>query len=356
MRRFLHWKAGIALGIPIMILLMTGVHLLSYLRAPLNPNLPQDVIIAIPPGASFNKILHILEDHQLIVHPSLFQMIALFRGDASRIKAGEFSIDPHWTPEQLLEHLIAGKNCLYKVTVPEGWSYEEIVDRLLSKGLGTKKRYLELFTDPEFLAKTGWSNVPSLEGLLFPETYHFAKHHTEENILLAMVNELNKHLGPEYRERSKELNMSDYQILILASIVEKETGQEQDRPLIAAVFHNRLKKKMRLDSDPTVIYGLKNFDGDLTRRHLKTYSLYNTYKFNGLPPSPIASPGKASIYSTLYPAKVNYLFFVARGDGSSNFSSDLRSHNRAVWRYQLKNEPKPQQKKIKIQKEKDAHL
>jgi len=149
-----------------------------------------------------------------------------------------------------------------------------------------------------------------------------------------MIAQYRKVFNTDFQQRAEEIGLGEYEVLTLASIVEKETGADSDRPKIAAVFHNRLKRRMRLDSDPTVIYGLKDFNGNLTRKHLRARTPYNTYKRYGLPPTPISNPGKASLQSVLYPAENKFLYFVARGDGSSKFSKTLREHNKAVWYFQ----------------------
>mgnify|MGYP002524983161 CR=1 FL=1 len=162
--------------------------------------------------------------------------------------------------------------------------------------------------------------------MLFRSTYFFSRAETEREVLSAMIDQYRRVFNSDFQKRAKEIGMSEYNVLTLASIVEKETGIDSDRPLIASVFHNRLNRRMRLDSDPTVIYGVKNFDGNLTRKHLRTPTPYNTYTRYGLPPTPISNPGRASLHSVLYPAEKKYLYFVARGDGSSEVSKIRRRH------------------------------
>ncbi|MBF0352400.1 MAG: endolytic transglycosylase MltG [SAR324 cluster bacterium] len=305
-----------------------------YLNTPVGES-DEETIVEIPPGASFRQVSNLLADKKLVSWPWLFDILAYVRGDEAKIKAGEFEVHGNWNPNELLNYLIAGKSRIYKITIPEGLRYTEITDRLVEQGLGRQERYRQLFNNRSLLAKTGWKDATTLEGMLYPETYFFTKLQTEEQILLKMVEQLNHHYPESYHKRAEELGWQDYKILIIASIIEKETGQERDRPFIAAVFHNRLKKNMRLETDPTVIYGLTDFSGNLTKKHLKTYTPYNTYRIKGLPPTPIASPGEASIHSALYPAEVDYLYFVAKGDGTTFFSSNLKTHNRAVKHYQI---------------------
>ncbi len=319
---------------------------ISYLESPISGSSEShEIMITIKRGASFKEIVRVLKSQKLLKKPAWFQGLAYLRGDISRIKAGEFIVDGSWTPGQMLDHLIAGRTRLYRITFPEGVRYKEAVQRLVEAGLGDLDRFMELFKDQDMLQLIGWPEAISLEGFLFPDTYFFSKHQTEEEMIRTMLNQFMKYLPLDYESRTLELGLTPYETLTLASIIEKETGKDSDRPLISAVFHDRLKKKMRIESDPTVIYDIEDFDGNLTRKHLKTNTPHNTYRIRGLPPGPIANPGKSSIHSALYPAKVNYLYFVATGDGSSYFSSDLRSHNRAVWRYQIhRNRQKKQAK------------
>jgi UPF0755 protein len=188
--------------------------------------------------------------------------------------------------------------------------------------------------DPGLINRFG-INAPSMEGYLFPETYFFPKHLGGEEIIQTMVSRFEKTFPLEWRERAKTLNLTEHEVVTLASIIEKETGKGDERNLISAVFHNRIKRGMPLQSDPTVIYALPNFNGNLTRKHLSYLSPYNTYRVRGRPPGPIANPGTQSIEAALYPADVNYFYFVSKNDGSHYFSKTLGEHNRAVQLYQM---------------------
>ena len=313
----------------------------SFLRNPISElQKPDSKVIVIPSGAGFRKVVQILTENNLIDQPLYFHLLAYYRNAFSQIQAGEFEIQSHWTPNQLLDYLVEGRPQLHRVTVPEGLIFEEIAARLVKAGLGKMETYRTLKTNldlrklVEITVLADNPVVPSMEGFLFPETYFFSKNASEIMILTTMIAQFNQNYTEANRQRASKLGFSDYEVIILASMIEKETALEQDRYLVSAVFHNRLKRKMRLESDPTVIYGIKDFDGNLTRRHLKKPTPYNTYTNSGLPPSPICNPGKASIESTLHPADVDYLYFVARGDGSTQFSSNLKNHNKAVQRYQ----------------------
>jgi len=170
---------------------------------------------------------------------------------------------------------------------------------------------------------------------LFPETYLFTPGIDETRLFTMMVKQLQQKLSPELLKKAKKLNLDQHQLLTLASIIERETGDAEEMPLISSVFHNRLRKGIQLQTDPTVIYGIKDFDGNLTRKHLQTPTPYNTYIIRGLPPGPIASPGLSALQAAAVPAETKYLYFVSRGDGSHEFSATLKEHNQAVRKYQL---------------------
>ena len=321
----------------IFVLLGAGVYLHDYYyRSTLTlSNEQESITIFIPQGSSFLKVIQILESQEVIDSPFLFEIVARLQGVQSKFKAGEYQIFKNWSPKQILESLVSGKSRLYRFTIPEGLTYSEIVNRLVALNFGDRNTFMSLQQSPALLQKlSGFPQAENLEGFLYPETYFFSKFYSEEQILGRMVDEFVKHYPLSFHQQAMQLGYSNYDILILASMIEKETGIARDRATISSVFHNRLKKNMRLESDPTVIYGIENFDGNLTRKHLKTRHRYNTYTNFGLPPQPIANPGRASIYSALYPQETEFYYFVARGDGSSQFSQTLKEHNRAVWIYQ----------------------
>ena len=194
--------------------------------------------------------------------------------------------------------------------------------------------FIQAATDTTRVRQIGLEGE-TFEGYLFPDTYFFPKEVTIERIISTMVKRFWSVFVPEWQARAKDLGLTVHQVVTLASIIEKETGAPFERPIISSVFHNRLKKKMRLESDPTVIYGIKNFDGNLTRKHLTTPTPYNTYKIRGLPSGPIASPGGASLEAALYPDDTKFIYFVSRKDRTHQFSTNLKQHNRAVQKYQL---------------------
>jgi UPF0755 protein len=205
-------------------------------------------------------------------------------------------------------------------------------------GFDSARDFYQSTLDKELLKKLG-IQADTFEGYLFPDTYYFPKNVRRDQIIQTMVDRFRSVFNREWQARSKALGYSVHEIVTLASIIEKETGEGSERPVISSVFHNRLRRRMRLEADPTVIYGINNFNGDITRKDLETPTPYNTYKIEGLPPGPIASPGFASLSAALYPADTAYIFFVAKGDRTHHFSTTYKEHNRAVRKYQLKNRP-----------------
>ena len=334
---FNNWKRLLAgtLVIGATSFLILAGYLYSIYHSPIMSNDEgNSTIILIPRGSTFDSVTAGLRNKGMLAHPRLYRYLANQLRVHSRVQSGEFEIQHHWNTAELLQFLVSGKSIRHRVTIPEGHNYADIAERLSQAQLADKEILLSLKNDPDLLRKTGVTEATSLEGFLFPETYFFSRAETEQQILSAMIAQYRRVFNADFQQRADEIGMSEYEILTLASIVEKETGTDSDRPIIASVFHNRIKRRMRLDSDPTVIYGLKKFNGNLTRKHLRAKTPYNTYTRYGLPPTPISNPGRASIESVLYPAKGNFLYFVARGDGSSKFSKTLREHNKAVWYFQ----------------------
>ena len=332
-----NWKHFLASLLVIIIagMLALGGYIYKIYYDPIkSSDLENSSIILIPRGSTFDSVTASVREKGLLPYPRLYDFLAKQLKVYSRVQTGEFEIQHRWNTFELLKFLISGKSLRYRITIPEGKNFNDIAERLSLAKLADKEIILSLKHDPGLLLKTGVPEATSLEGFLFPETYFFSRAETEKQILSAMIAQYRKVFKNNFLQRAKEIGMGEYDVLILASIVEKETGIDTDRPMIASVFHNRIKRRMRLDSDPTVIYGLKDFNGNLTRKHLRTPTPYNTYRRYGLPPTPISNPGKASINSVLYPAENKFLYFVARGDGSSKFSKTLREHNKAVWYFQ----------------------
>ena len=299
-----------------------------------------DQVFIVKEGSSLKEVAGDLEKAGLITNKTLFVLWTRVKGYGKDIRAGEYSLSPAMAPVQLLETLRKGFVVLHPVTIPEGLNRVQIADVLSAKGLADKKRFLELTQDRALLQQYGISG-PSFEGYLFPDTYHFSRGTPTLAILDAMVKRFKQVVTP-LMEKSQGSGMKLEDVVILASIVEKETGKPEERPLIASVFLNRLRVGMRLESDPTVIYGLENFDGDLKKKDLTEKTPYNTYVIYGLTPGPIANPGLESIKAVMDPARTDYLFFVSRNDGSHHFSKTLAEHNRAVESYQKRRGKSPE--------------
>jgi UPF0755 protein len=317
----------------------SGITLYRYADEP-GAAMDHQVIFAIAPGEGFDSLIARLLTEKLISSPYKFKLLARIKGDDKKLKAGEYNLSAAMTPNQILEVLVGGKSFLYRLTIPEGYDAKQIAAEVAAQHLGDAKTFLDLVANPE-TASLLMIDARSLEGYLFPDTYFFPRGVSALTIVSKMAARFKEQFKPEWYARARELNLSVHEIVTLASIIEKETGDPAERPLISSVFHNRLKKKMRLESDPTVIYGIEDFDGNIKRSHLRTPTPYNTYVIRGLPPGPIASPGLAAIEAALYPSDTNYIFFVSKKDNTHHFSATIEEHTRAVRKYQLRRRGKP---------------
>jgi len=291
------------------------------------------VDLVVEPGTPPRGVAQAVNDAGVEISPLLLYWWFRWSGEARQIKAGNYEITQGTTPRSLLRKLVRGDEALRAVTLVEGWTFKQVRSALLKEEqLTHDTRGIE----PDLIMKS--LDRPGLhpEGRFFPDTYTYAKGSSDFAVLKRALRAMDKKLAAAWAQRAPDTPLtSPEQALILASIVEKETGRASDRPLIAAVFSNRLKIGMMLQTDPTVIYGLGDqFDGNLRRRDLQTDTPWNTYTRAGLPPTPIAMPGKSALLAAVQPAPSKALYFVARGDGSSEFSADLAAHNRAVNKYQ----------------------
>ena len=290
------------------------------------------VTVVIPRGVGVRQIGALLAEHELIRNDIRFLVLARLTHAGTRLQAGEFSIPRGLRPAEVLDLLAEGKAVQHLVTIPEGLTMEEVAAVFADKGWVTRKQFLTLCRDPAFIHHLGLQQ-DQLEGYLFPDTYALVHGKSEANsIITQMVHrffQVWKEIAPQ--EKS---TLTRHQIVTLASIVEKETANPAERPLIARVFLNRLHRSMRLQSDPTVTYGLPAFNGNLTRKDLRRATPYNTYVIDGLPPGPICNPGRAALEAILHPADSTALYFVSKNNGSHQFSTTLKEHNRAVRKYQ----------------------
>ncbi len=252
------------------------------------------------------------------------------------LKAGEYALPVPLSPKQALSLLIAGRVHLRSITIAEGLTRTETAEHLEASGFADKAKFLAVSADSARISSLD-PEAQNLEGYLFPETYRFPKGASEGAIVAAMTDQFMRTFAEEWKTRTIELGMSVREIVILATLIEKETSKPEERFLVSAVFHNRLRIRMKLDCDPTIVYALKQigeYTGRLRYKDLKYDSPYNTYLYGGLPPGPIANPGRAALEAALFPADVDYFFFVSRNDGSHHFSRTYREHQNAVNTYQ----------------------
>lgn len=287
--------------------------------------LPAEILL-VQRGDSISSLVDSLHD-QSPVSAFLFRGYARLTANRGHIKAGEYRLDAGLTFPDLLAKLRSGDVIQRQITFPEGWTTEQWIAQLTQIPLLTNNSAVEI--------QAAIGDVSEWEGRLYPDTYSFTRGESASAVLSRARNKMNRVLDDVWLSRSSDAEVTTKdEALILASLIEKETGYEPDRAIIASVFNNRLAQGMKLQSDPTVIYGLKDFDGDLRRRHLSQSHPYNTYVVRGLPAGPICNPGRASLEAALNPPATPYLYFVAQGDGRSYFSTNLDEHNRAVTRYQ----------------------
>lgn len=326
--RYLAW-----LLIPIfLVLVWVSVDLLYFLRTPASSD-PVEVIVEVPIGTSLPALTVMLEEKGVVRNAAKFRWLARLKGAANKIKAGEYQLSTGLRPIELLDKLVRGEIILHQITFPEGYTIKQMAQLLAAQNLAEADLFIAATTDADFVHQLG-IQASSLEGYLFPDTYRFARGLPAESIVRSMVTRFGEYFGPAQEDQARQLGYTRHQVVILASVVEKETAVAAERPLIAGVFMNRLRRRIRLQSDPTVIYGIKDFDGNLTRVHLNTDSPYNTYTRQGLPAGPICNPGAASIEAALNPTPTPYLYFVAKKDGTHHFSATLAEHNAAVLRHQ----------------------
>ena len=328
----------------VVVLLAFGLllfQLISFQQETLNLS-SEDQTFTIKSGSSIKAIAQQLSQEAIIDDPWLFILMARLKDVDTKIRAGEYRLETNFTTTKLLEKFTSGVSIQYSFTIIEGWSFRQMVNALHKDPILVKT--LEDKSNAEIMAALGYPDRHP-EGLFFPDTYSFPKGTTDHSFLKRAYQQMEKHLAYQWENRGEEIAVkTPYETLILASIVEKETGVAFERPLIAGVFTQRLKIGMKLQTDPTVIYGMGDeFDGDIRYRDLRKDTPYNTYVHRGLPPTPIALPGVDAIKAVLNPEKTKALFFVSKGDGTHQFSETLDAHNRAVIKYQLKGR-KPKRK------------
>jgi UPF0755 protein len=297
---------------------------------------PQSHIVNIEKGSSLRQIATQLHRVGLIRHTGMFILYVRWHYPNNHLQAGEYALQATMSIAQIADIIHRGGIVYHLLTIPEGFTVRDIATLIEAKGFGKQRHILSLAQDKAFIAALGLS-VPSLEGYLFPDTYHVPRDISERDLLALMVRTLETRYTAEIAAKGQQLNMTRHEVLTLASLIEAEAQVDEERPLISAVYHNRLQRGMRLQCDPTVIYALgERFDGNLHKADLLIDSPYNTYRYAGLPPGPIANPGQRAIIAAVSPAPVDYLYFVATGkNGAHQFSHTLKEHNNAVRKYQL---------------------
>jgi len=311
-------------------------------------HLENDITIEFKRGSTIRGLAYQLDQHDLLASPGLFILWARVKGVASRLQAGEYVIKPGVTPAKILEDVVSGRVKQYDLTLLEGWTFKQFMQAVNEHA--AVRHTLHTLNDEQIMEALGFKGEHP-EGRFFPDTYFIHKDISDAEILLRAYTVMDKQLLSMWESRDTDIPLkSAYEALILASIVEKESAVPEERPVIAGVFINRLRKRMRLQTDPTVIYGMGDqYDGDIRFRDLRKDTPYNTYTRGGLPPTPIAMPGLGSLKAVMHPDKTDYLYFVAINDdsGRHEFSSTLEQHEDAVDRYQRTSRQKARRKNNK---------
>lgn len=295
---------------------------------------PAPVTLTLPKGSTLRRMSRELAASGVIADPTIFEALARLSRQEGLLKPGEYEFPAGMRASEVLEKIVAGKIKLYKLTIPEGFNLKDIETPLAALGFIDVAGWSQAVRDPAWLA-TQKVNAPTAEGYLFPDTYLVEKGVSGPELASRMIRTLRQKVTPEIEALLREKNLTLHQWVTFASLIEKETGEASERPLIASVFYNRLRTGMLLQTDPSVIYGIPQFNGNLTRDDLMRDTPYNTYTRPGLPPGPIASPGWEALMAVLHPAVSDYYYFVGKGDGTHYFSKTLEEHNQAVQFYQL---------------------
>jgi UPF0755 protein len=294
--------------------------------------------VEIVPGSSPQRMARALSDAGIVVNAAAFRLAVWLEGAGRRLQAGEYRFDAPMTPRAVVDKIVRGDVFLRPVTFREGLTIRQMAALFEEKGFGPAAEFVAAASTPGPIRELD-PLAPDLEGYLFPDTYTLPRRTTAEDLVARMVARFEKSLTPETRQLAASRGLSVRELVTLASLVEKETAKAEERPLVAAVYSNRLKIGMGMQCDPTVIYALERagrYTGNLTRADLQFDSPYNTYRYAGLPPGPIAAPGLASLEAAANPANVPYLYFVSRNDGSHAFATTLDEHNRNVQEYQVR--------------------
>ena len=314
--------------------MMFAIYTVADFLSPL-PISNKSMEIEIPRGTTFRQAVEILSKEGLVRDKNLFLFLGRINGMERKIKAGYYSIQGPLSPLTIFRLLKKGQIFEYEITIVEGDALREIAEKLSERNIISKEDFRKLSTDKEFISYHQ-IDAPTLEGYLFPDTYRIPKGMDPKEAIGMMIVRMREKYSGELKARTSEIGLSEREVLTLASIIEKEAEADNERPLISAVYHNRLKKGIPLQADPTCIYGIKSSGEKITEKDVRRKTPYNTYIIKGLPPGPIASPGIKSITAALYPAKVPYMFFVSNNDGTHRFSVTPEEHEVAVEIYRKK--------------------
>lgn len=290
--------------------------------------------VYVPKGSSMPQVVRLMDEGGVLRHPLAFRILVRFTMTGRRLQYGEYTFPSPPSALDVFRKVVSGDVTRFSVTVPEGSNLFDIARILGEHGLVEPGEFLEAASSRSLLSSLGIPGATA-EGFLFPDTYQFVKYMTPEEILEIMARRF-REAARAIEEPARRAGLSMHEVVTVASIIEKETSVEEEKPLVSAVIRNRIARGMPLQMDPTVIYGLRKFDAELTKKDLRTPGPYNTYLNKGLPPGPIANPGLSSLRAALFPAKTDYLYFVSRNDGSHTFSETLSGHETAVASYRKK--------------------
>lgn len=319
------------LGAPLLSILLAGVKV--YYSIQVWKYEGPAVTFEVKPGDGFSRINGRLSNRNLISNAKIFHRYAQINDLLKSFKAGQYQIEPGSNMLDIIDTLTKGKSITTSVVIPEGKNLFEIAGLLEAKGITNGAEFIKLAKDESYAKEL---NIPAtrFEGYLYPDTYKFTPKSSPKQVIKIMTNNFHNQVK-SLDFSSPRNNLTKHQLIILASVVEKETGASWERPMIAGVFHNRLKKRMRLQSDPTTIYGIyENYKGNLRKRHLQEKTPYNTYRIPALPAGPISNPGLSSLKAVINPAKHDYIYFVSKNDGTHIFTKTYREHLQAVNKFQ----------------------
>ncbi len=303
-----------------------GILLFSY--TPISPG--RLISVEIKPGTSAWEISKTLKENNIVTNAPMFMALAMVRQKAKNLRAGTYRFDGNHYPDEILKMLFVGDYVKYRLTIKEGYNIYDIAQRLESEKIYFSKEDFIRIAKSKDTTKIFGVNAPSMEGFLYPDTYEIIPHMTPNEIIDRMVTRFKEKYSPEMKLRAKQIDFTELQVLTLASMIEKEAQCEDEKAIISSVFHNRLHLGMKLQSDPTAIYGLPGFRREIEPDDLRRDTPYNTYLYPGLPPGPICSPSKSSIKAALWPEDSRYLFFVSRGNGRHLFSRTFSEHSLGI--------------------------